>query len=508
MKFNIIVKHACYRDGFPIVISCGFAMKTREEISERYRNNGGIFHRSVCSSSDEESSSTFAPETTKRHIVRSGNFSGSSRLMESFILEQNLSQLRDKFQQENVSMEITIDGDLSLLDKLRAEPYIERIFIDLPHKLKNIRKRVAFNYGSALSVYEDVVVDNFRDYCYAAAKRNLEQPNEVSEKNLMFLMTDAFYSHLQDDHHLCCWKEICWQLSNPELDIREPNLKGKSLDFVESFKAMVSEVYRVHSGQNLITYVRTTSNEALNHCKNLRLPKSVNNWKTFPLRYYMTLLSNNLSYSEYLVLIRECYGLPNFTCNDILHLSDYEECKRKQRQRNRDVISVQLSKKKQKIIEMRDESRIFHYNNLELEYGTNYSCVPSWKGIISCPEQEICLSCKEFPSYLGMFCRKCNLYIELGWEKYVFNEARKILKEQKLEPCIIDSTTMYKALKHIWGFPFFRDIQEQIIHSFMLGNDTWGIMKTGNGNVSLNDNLIVHRWWQITLFCLTINSFS
>jgi hypothetical protein len=302
-QVNILLKYSFKRDGFPIIISCGFAMKDREDTSQRYRDNGGTFLKPLCSSSsDEESSSTFEPETRK-HIVRSGNFSGSSRLMESFILEQNLSKLRDKMQEEHVNMEMTIDGDLSLLDKLRAEPFIENIYIDLPHKLKNIRKRVAFNYGSALSVYEDVVVDNFRDYCYAAAKRNLDEPSQVSEKDLMTLMTEAFFAHLEGQHHLCCWSEICWQLSNPELDIREPNLKGKSSAFVNAFKAMVLEVYKVHSGQNLITYVRTTSNEAFNHCKNLRLPKSVNNWKTFPLRYYLTFLSNNKSYCDYIVLL-------------------------------------------------------------------------------------------------------------------------------------------------------------------------------------------------------------
>jgi superfamily II DNA helicase RecQ len=61
----------------------------------------------------------------------------------------------------------------------------------------------------------------------------------------------------------------------------------------------------------------------------------------------------------------------------------------------------------------------------------------------------------------------------------VFNEARKMLKEKRLGPCIIDSSTVHKALTHIWGFPCFRDIQEDIIHSFLLGNDTWGVMKTG-----------------------------
>ena len=71
-------------------------------------------------------------------VVREGNFNESSRAMEHFILDSILqdAMLQNILVEENLKLEITIDGDLACLSYLCGLDIVAKVTLDFSHKKK------------------------------------------------------------------------------------------------------------------------------------------------------------------------------------------------------------------------------------------------------------------------------------------------------------------------------------------------------------------------------------
>jgi hypothetical protein len=76
-------------------------------------------------------------------IVREGNFVGASRQMEHNGLIKCLNQISNVLINHAVTLDLVVDGDLSIKKTLGDSAFVSKVYIDLQHKAKNIRKRVS-----------------------------------------------------------------------------------------------------------------------------------------------------------------------------------------------------------------------------------------------------------------------------------------------------------------------------------------------------------------------------
>jgi len=89
------------------------------------------------------------PRKTKKNgeekIIRKGNFDSSSRQMEHAILIALIEKLTPLLEEQDILLNVTIDGDLDSNKTLGNVGIVNQIFADLKHVTKNIRKNCNFN---------------------------------------------------------------------------------------------------------------------------------------------------------------------------------------------------------------------------------------------------------------------------------------------------------------------------------------------------------------------------
>ena len=85
-------------------------------------------------------------ENDSSKIVYKGNFDGTSRKMEHAILLALLNNIMPILEETDFTLHICVDGDLETNRTLAYIPAVSRIFADLKHVSKNIRKNLC-KYG-------------------------------------------------------------------------------------------------------------------------------------------------------------------------------------------------------------------------------------------------------------------------------------------------------------------------------------------------------------------------
>jgi hypothetical protein len=81
-------------------------------------------------------------ENDSSKIVYKGNFDGTSRKMEHAILLALLNSIMPILEETDFTLHICVDGDLETNRTLACIPAVSRIFADLKHVSKNIRKNL------------------------------------------------------------------------------------------------------------------------------------------------------------------------------------------------------------------------------------------------------------------------------------------------------------------------------------------------------------------------------
>jgi hypothetical protein len=90
----------------------------------------------------ENSQSARKSENDSSSIIYKGNFDGTSRQMEHAILISLLNNIMPILEETDVTLHVCVDGDLETNRTLACIPAVSRIFADLKHVSKNIRKNL------------------------------------------------------------------------------------------------------------------------------------------------------------------------------------------------------------------------------------------------------------------------------------------------------------------------------------------------------------------------------
>ncbi|GBB93276.1 hypothetical protein RclHR1_21400001 [Rhizophagus clarus] len=176
-------------------------------------------------------------------IIYQGNFDKSSHQMEHAILIEVLEKIQPSLDKYDLMLDISVDGDLNSNKTLSSIRSVNKIYGDLKHIGKNIRKKIAKN--AVWKDYENVIMKYYTRVVYAATARKEDPDIETPEdQEVLNLQINGLVAHLSGDHSLC-WEEFCWHKSNIDLELPEPNLLKHDNNKRASFKSILIEVFRL-----------------------------------------------------------------------------------------------------------------------------------------------------------------------------------------------------------------------------------------------------------------------
>ncbi|CAG8798516.1 699_t:CDS:2, partial [Gigaspora margarita] len=138
---------------------------------------------------------------------------------------------------------ICIDKDLEINKTLSAISFVNKIYANLKHLSKNIRKSIRCVYATGLH------------------KENKDK--------------------------------VCWYKDNSKLDLAQPNLKEFTIRELEKFRIYLKLTFHLPAGQSLVTMLQTSHNEARNRVKLMFNNKILDYWKSYKARHVLAIIYNN-----------------------------------------------------------------------------------------------------------------------------------------------------------------------------------------------------------------------
>jgi len=429
-------------------------------------------------------------EQKKTHEIHKGNFDNSSRQMEHAILIACLEKITPILDEENILLDIGVDGDLDSNKTLKTERVVNKVYGDLKHATKIIRGKIIKN--TKWNTFEQPIMKYFCNCIYAAAIRKASEEIETpSEKELKNVQVNGLVAHLSGDHSLC-WSEVCWLKDNPDLELIEPNLLKYNDSEKDDFKTMLQKCFTSRTQQNFVTEIRTSYNESLNRRKLKTLDKKIDFWASFKARHAIAILDHNEGLLEVIKIARKIKGLSFLSENDIENIEKIALTHDVQRSRNLKNIHARNIERENKIMEQRQQLEAFNYDQDLVPYGMKFSEIiqegkfkPSFAHLIQDFEMiNRCISCASFPkSSSAGLCKTCIFYSENN----MYHNLPLTLEINQLSTMELSQNTtnqrnlIQSALSTIYHYPKFRECQEEGIRSFLTNNDTMILLTTGGG---------------------------
>jgi len=99
-------------------------------------------HKPVIAYHVVEKTRVIRNETGDFKTLHQGNFDKSSKQIEHAILIAILNKITPILDQHDMLLDICVDGDLDSNKTLRGERQVNKVFGDLKHITKNIRKKI------------------------------------------------------------------------------------------------------------------------------------------------------------------------------------------------------------------------------------------------------------------------------------------------------------------------------------------------------------------------------
>nr|CAG8608322.1 6161_t:CDS:2 [Entrophospora candida] len=202
----------------------------------------------------------------------------SSRQMEHAILIEVIGKIIPVLEEYDIVLDICIDGDLNSNKVLGA---------DFKHEAKLVRTKIAKN--NKWKLFEQPIMSHYNKCVYAAIL--------YSSKDKTKVPTDDDLFHMQT-------QEGCSEL----------------VRFLE-------HIMKLPSRQTLISNIRTSQNEAVNHIKLNYTDKKTDYPKSFPAQHALAILHNNHGV-EYLLKVA-------YEAGEIFRTGHYQYYTSIQQQRNR-----------------------------------------------------------------------------------------------------------------------------------------------------------------------------
>ncbi|CAB4422451.1 unnamed protein product [Rhizophagus irregularis] len=370
-------------------------------------------------------------------IIRKGNFDSSSRQMEHAILIALIEKLTPILEEQDILLNVTIDGDLDSNKTLGNVGIVNQIFADLKHVTKNIRK-------------------------------------------------NCLLQHLYDNHDLC-WSEVCWVKQNPEIQLKEPTLKTRTLFERNQFKLMLESIFKLPIGQGIGTTTRTSQNEAFNRVKLIYTSKLIDYSASYQTRHVLAILHNNEGICEMVNIARQASNTP-LSYQDLLNITKIEKERDQQRINNVGRIEKRNAERALALQNIREDLDSFDWNQELVSYGkktqqqidSNSFCPSFATHIPDFNETTKCVACHAFPKCTARgLCRVCRFYVDNGLKDQIIDKNYQPKNEI---PQNIDLETMCEsALSGIFQFSEFRNGQKDAIKSFVQNYDTLVLKQTGGG---------------------------
>ncbi|RHZ59174.1 hypothetical protein Glove_365g52 [Diversispora epigaea] len=386
-------------------------------------------------------------------IIRKGNFDLSSRQMEHAILIALIEKLTCTLEEQDILLNITIDGDLDSNKTLGNVGIINQIFADLKHLTKNIHKNL--KKYTKWQEFEQHIMNYFSACIYTAGLRKTNEENcNLQEKDIRYIQIEGLLQHLCNNHDLC-WPEVCWIKQNPEIQLREPTLQLYTNTEHNQFKTMLEFIFKLPFGQGIGTTTRTSQNEAFNRVKLVYTSKLIDYPVSYQSRHALAILHNNEGICEILRIARQVYNIP-LSHQDLLNISKIKKEHDQHRINNIGRIEKRNAERAFTLQNLRNELDSFDWDQELVAYskktqeqiGSN-SFQPSFSTLIpDFNEKTKCIACHSFP--------KCT--------------ARGLCR-------IICKS----ALEGIFQFSEFRNGQKEAIQSFIKNKDTFVLKQTGGG---------------------------
>ncbi|CAG8771808.1 43213_t:CDS:10, partial [Gigaspora margarita] len=133
-----------------------------------------------------------------------------------------LNQISPQLEENNLHLEICVDGDLDSNKTLVHVHIRTKISADLKHLTKNIRNSVLKDKN--FKPFEDHIMRWFHDCIYSAElKREAKDQFAPSEEETRKMQVDGLIRHLQNNHS-SCWSDICWTKDDPTIILQNPTL--------------------------------------------------------------------------------------------------------------------------------------------------------------------------------------------------------------------------------------------------------------------------------------------
>ncbi|CAG8798462.1 293_t:CDS:2 [Gigaspora margarita] len=258
---------------------------------------------------------------------------------------------------------------------------------------------------------------------------NLEAKNHqtlpLTDKELQEMQTKGVVQYLQNNHSNC-WNSVCWHIENPDLILKESNLKMVFKNECDELVKFLTQIIKLPLGQSLITTIHTSQNEAINQV--LKITCQASNFQEFS--------------EQDLINIEK------------IHKQREEKCQ------------VNINQIKQ-------------HNQKPYQFKLSFAdLIPNWATFIKC--EKCYLFPKKFPNRL---CILCGFYFNNNLLSQIPNE----LYHSNLGEALLDKSSSIKTnllntiLSEVFGFQNYCDQQKESIESFLFQKDTLSIMKTDSG---------------------------
>ena len=241
----------------------------------------------------------------------------------------------DKLSQTKL-LKVLIDGDLDSLHTLGTCPKVHNVYLDLTHKVKNIKNNCPKHVPKFSTEIHEIVWHYFRNLIFAAGNR-LITPSEEDAKDVL---SNGLINHISNCHDKF-WSEACIHANtcNDELECFGPCIEYFIDKQCKELKEGIKIIFPTRPGQSLVTTVRTCENESFNNFKTLFLPKLFCSQDSFSIRCYLCLLEINEGFTSEFETIINLLTLPCLTSSGKTNVAERENVLHDKRMNNKEKIA-------------------------------------------------------------------------------------------------------------------------------------------------------------------------
>ncbi|CAB4422880.1 unnamed protein product [Rhizophagus irregularis] len=476
------------QDLLEVSFDCAWShVREASQASGEFIFNGeleGYEHRPILAFHVVEKKREYQNQKGNAVIIQKGNYDKSSQQMEHAILIAIVEKITTIIEEYNIKLNVGVDGDLTTNKTLGLLNIVNQIFADLKHKAKLVRSKIASDRN--WKHLEQQIMKYYTRCVYAAASRaNNPDISTPTDAELAWMHTVRIVQHLRGNHEKC-WPEVCWIVENPDLILPTPNLVDVNEDQCLRLVEFLKRITKLKDDQSLITTIRTSYNEAFNRLKLNYTEKKTDYPKSFKARHALSVIHNNNGFVDLQRQLRKAGDLPQFSLQDENNLLKIWKHRDQKRKSNIMAIEKRNQTRAEKIINQKKNLETFDFTQDLVPYGRQVheeinksKFIPSFANLVpsfktSCLK---CIGCQSFAKkYSSGLCNLCGFLL-----KNNLPSSLPKLRNQQASSSSSSRELAISSIVQFFGFERYRELQCESIESFLSGQNTLTILRTGGG---------------------------